>query len=178
MIITQYTQEHGITQFMRGKWMTTKGATIVADEPPPTPSLVYTPGGVSEPAQLALGISGYTLTLADGTQIQADGNTASDAMLWICKASPQKVQLDELFKRYPKGSLWTFAGRFGERDLQAIVTAYKPALIMAVLGDTEVSFLRRIFTGDLVRAEMSVTGGMPYHQRFLEYRAIEVVEWR
>lgn len=171
-MITRYDGDKGVCSFIKGRWVDTQGALVIADAPPPVPAEVFTPQGVAQVEQLSLGKDGFHLLLSDGTQVK------DNAVLWICKAVPQKVQLDELRAAYPGCAVLQFHGRFSDRDLKAMVDAYQPKLIMAVLGDTELAYLKSVFDGKLIRAEMSVLSGAPAHQRFLEYEAIAVKEWR
>lgn len=162
--------------YTRGSWRTRDGEVLVADAPPPVPVAVFTPTLMNASVtSLGLGSDGFHMVL-DNDETVTD---KADIILWICKIVPQPVQLKQLFAKYENGALLQVIGRFSEPDLAALVAAYKPKVIMPVLGDTEISYLRRIFDGEIIRAEMSVLSGAggATHQRFLEYREIRVEEW-
>lgn len=171
MNITKNIAGTGVCQYTRGRWSDARGAVVISEPPPPVPTLVYSADYASLPVALALGEKGFMLTLENGQAV------VDDVILWICKSAPQKNQLDELLQNRPNATVLQIDGRFSENDLRSMITAYKPILVMAVLGATELSFLREIFSGELLRAEMSALGGMPSHQRFLSYEQIKVSEW-
>lgn len=175
MITRRAGQDNVPYVYNKGRWIDDMGKIGNFDPPPPLPTFVFTPKGESVGVQhLGIGTNSFTLVLNDDEIIVG---SEVDVILWICRTPPQRIQLEELHSRYPKGYVFQMVGRFTERDLAILIEVYSPKVIMPVMGDTELSFIRKMFAGDIIRAEMSSLSGSMTHVRFLNYREIVVEAW-